>query len=250
MTSQKGEVSLYNKGDIDYSDLYKNNWIDNDDYFYENNHSDILFVTFAGMGWKKSLPTFIFYNFLKSYTNIDKLFLRDVKGRYYLTGLKNTSNNYEDTLDFYKTLISKKKYKRVVGIGCSAGGFAAILYGLQLNFDKIIAFSPQTVLNNKKDTLIKDIYNAPKTCVWLRNLNKNNINYQKALDLKNFGPFTSKIDIHYSLKGNKGIDKKHAEYLSDDPNCVIFEHPGNDHMVALALRNNGQLKKIIDTAIW
>ena len=42
--------------------------------------------------------------------------------------------------------------------------------------------------------------------------------------------------------------EKHALYLQDD-NCETFEHPGNDHMIALTLRNKGQLKEIIDNAI-
>lgn len=40
------EKSSYNKGDIDYSDLHhKDKWNDNDDYYFENNNSDILIVT-------------------------------------------------------------------------------------------------------------------------------------------------------------------------------------------------------------
>ena len=244
------EINVYEKGDIDYSDLHhKKEWTNDDDYFFEDNDSDTLLITFAGMGWKNSPPTFIFYNFLKSYTNVDKLFLRDLKMRYYIAGLKNSTNSYRETIKFYKNLIGKKKYKRVVGLGCSAGGFAAILYGLQLKFDKIIAFSPQTVINEKKDDLIGDKYNAPRTCQWLTGLNKEDEKYQKALDLINFKPFKTDIDIHYSLRGNNGIDKKHALYLNCDKRCKIIEHPGNDHMVALTLRNNGKLKKIIDESL-
>jgi hypothetical protein len=58
-------------------------------------------------------------------------------------------------------------------------------------------------------------------------------------------PFNASIDIHFSVNGNNGIDKKHALYLEGE-NCKIFEHPGNDHMIALTLRNNGILKTIID----
>jgi predicted 2-oxoglutarate/Fe(II)-dependent dioxygenase YbiX len=238
-----------NKGDVDYSDLHQHTWDDTDNYHYEENDSDTLLVLFSGMGWKTSLPTFIFYNFLKSYTNTDKLFLRDVKTRYYLTGIKNRTADYAETIEFYKTLITKKKYKRVIGLGCSAGGYAAILYGLQLQFDKIIAFNPQTVLNDKKESQIQDVYNAPKTCKWLRNLNQQNEPYQKALDLGNFMPFTPPIHIHYSVGGNRGIDKNHAEHLSEDASCTLFEHPGSDHMIALTLRNNGKLKEIIDEAL-
>jgi len=249
LTNSYVKINYTSLGDIDYSDLHNNHkWSQKDDYIFEDNNSDMLLVSFAGMGWKKSPPTFIFYNFLKSYNNLDKLFLRDLKMRYYITGLLNSSKNYDETLKLIRNLVNVKKYKKIIALGCSAGGFAAILYGSQLNFDKIIAFSPQTVINKKKETLIHDIYNAPNTCKWLTSLNKDNEIYQKSLDLKNFQPFKSKIDIHYSINGNKGIDKKHAEYLLSE-NCQIIEHPGNDHMIAISLRNNGKLKKIIDNEL-
>tara|TARA_R110002073_G_scaffold130566_1_gene277186 strand:- start:1476 stop:2876 length:1401 start_codon:yes stop_codon:yes gene_type:complete len=243
------EINNYNKGDIDYSDLhYNDKWSENDDYFFKDNDSDILLITFAGMGWKKSIPTFIFYNFLKPYSNVDILFLRDVKMRYYLTGLKNNTNNLQETIDFIKNLTTKKDYKKIVAVGCSAGGYAAILFGHLLKFDKVIAFSPQVVLNNKKVELIGDIYNAPRTCEWLTNKNQDDAFYQKCLDLKNFVPLDTEIDLHYAKMGSNGVDKKHALYLEGN-NCKIIEHDSSNHMLALELRDNGKLKEIIDEAI-
>ena len=236
-------------GDIDYSDKHKGHpWKDMDDYYMEDNGGDTLLVLFAGMGWKQSIPTFIFYNFLKSYTNIDKLFLRDINCRYYIAGIRNSTTCFKETVEMYRELISRKKYKRIIGLGCSAGGYASILYGQLLGFDKVHAFSPQTVLSERKEDLIGDVYNAPKTCRWLRTLHMEDEEYQKALDLNNFRPFQCPIDIHYSVNGNKGADKKHAIYL-ESSNCNTIEHPGNDHMIALTLRDNGNLKEIIDDAI-
>lgn len=237
-------------GDVDYSDNgSKHAWSDKDDYLYEDNGGDVLLVTFAGMGWKQSIPTFIFYNFLKQYTNIDKLFLRDINCRYYMSGLKNSTMSLEETVSLIKEKIAHKKYKKIIGLGCSAGGFAAILYGELLKFDKVLAFAPQTVINKKKDELIGDKYNAPNTCRWLRDKKPDDEMYQKSLDLINYRPFHSSIDIHYSINGNNGIDKKHALYL-EDSKCKIIEHPGNDHMIALSLRNNGKLKEIIEKEIF
>lgn len=236
------------KGDIDYSDNNIKSWTDKDDYLFEDNNSDILLVTFAGMGWKQSIPTFIFHNFLKQYENVDKLFLRDINCRYYLTGLKNSTTNLHDTIDLIRSKVSVKDYKKIVGIGCSSGGYAAILFGQILNFDKIIAFSPQTVLNNKKEQLIGDIYNAPKTCKWLQTIKLNDELFHNSLDLNYYRPFRRSIDIHYSVNGNKGADKKHALYL-EGPQCKLIEHSGNDHMIALTLRNNGKLKEIIDKEV-
>jgi predicted 2-oxoglutarate/Fe(II)-dependent dioxygenase YbiX len=245
------------KGDIDYSDKYKNSlWADNDDYYFEDNSGDTLLVLFAGMGWKDCRPTFIFYNFLKKYKNIDKLFLRDtgpkntqqICCRYYMLGFRNNTNNLQESIDFVSSLINREKYKKVYGMGVSAGGFASILYGHLLKFDKVIAFSPQVVLNKKKEELIGDKCNAPKTCQWLTNKNPNDEFYQNCLDLKNFLPFDTKIDIHYAKLGSNGMDKKHALYLESE-NCKIIEHDSNTHMLALELRDKGKLKEIIDELI-
>lgn len=236
-------------GDIDYSnDACKRTWKDEDNYMFEDNNSNTLLITFAGMGVKGSVPTFIFHNFLKCYSIIDKLFLRDMKCQYYVSGLKNQTSSLQETIDFIKRKISSKKYDKIIALGCSAGGFAAILFGQLLNFTKIIAFAPQTVLNERKETLIGDTYNAYSTCISLRKRLPNDEFYHSCLDLKNLQPFNVPVVIHYSASGNKGVDKKHALYL-DDEKCETFEHPGSDHMIALTLRNHGKLKKIIDSAI-
>jgi len=237
---------LESKGDIDYSDRFKNSlWTDKDDYYFEDNSGDTLLVLFAGMGWKDSIPTFIFYNFLKEYKNVDKLFLRDIACRYYLTGLKNSTKDLNSTIELLRNLTSVKKYKKIVALGCSAGGYAAILYGHLLQFTKVVVFSPQVVLNNKKTELIGDIYNAPKTCEWLINKNPDDKFYQKCLDLKNFIPFDTKVQIYYSKRANHGADKKHALYIESE-NCKIIEYNSNNHFLALELRDKGKLKEIID----
>ena len=97
-------------------------------------------------------------------------------------------------------------------------------------------------------TLIKDIYNAPNTTDWLTNLKKykDDTLYQKSLDLANFKPFNTMIEIHYGLRANKGIDKNHALYLSDDEKCKLVEHESNNHRIALELRDNNKLESIIE----
>ena len=220
---------------------------DSDCYLYDNNNSDILFVTFAGLGCKNTVPTFIFHNFLKKYDKIDKLFLRDIKCQYYLTGLKHNTNNIKDTIKFIQNIINKKKYKKIVAIGCSAGGFAAILYGNFLKFNKIITFAPQVVINNDKIDIIKDNINGPKTCKFLTNYSKDPF-FIKCLNLKSFIPFISEVEIHFPELASNGIDKRHAEYIQHNK-CKIIGYKSKNHRLALELRDNGKLKKIIDNEI-
>ena len=237
-------VYIPNLTDIDYSDSIIHTWNDKNDYMFENNNSDVLFITFAGLGMKNSLPTFIFHNYLKKYKTIDKLFLRDIKCKYYLTGLKNSTKNIQETVDLIRTLTNVKKYKKIVALGCSAGGFAAILFGNILKFTKVIAFSPQTVINNHKLSIVKDTNHAPKTCKYLTNYSQDFF-YQKCLNLKSFIPFTTNVDIHYSNMALNGVDKRHAEYIKHDK-CKLIEYNSNNHILALELRDSGKLKSIIE----
>lgn len=51
----------------------------------------------------------------------------------------------DEYLDYIKDIIAKNKYREVVCIGVSSGGYAAMLYGQLLAADLVFAFSPQTV---------------------------------------------------------------------------------------------------------
>lgn len=243
-------------GDIDYSDVNEHHWTDEDDYIYEDNDSKTLFISFAGMGFKGSIPTFNFYNFMKQYKNVDKLFLRDtgppgskcVTCRYYLLGFRHDKWGLENGIALVRKLINQKSYDRIVAFGCSAGGYAAILYGQILNFHHTIVFNPQTVLTTVRDDF-GDIYNAPQNAKYLRTLRKDSPLYQKALDLTNYVPFRNKVVIHYSKSSSSGVDKKHAEYVMKCDNCELIEHDSQDHLLALELKYNGELKGIIDTAL-
>ena len=107
------------KGDVDYSDIAKiRPWDTDDSSYFEDNSSQTLLVSFAGHGWKQSPPTFIFYNFLSQYKDVDKLFLRDLSCRYYLLGLKGLSASLQETVSylnhFTEKVVTKKLYFWVV----------------------------------------------------------------------------------------------------------------------------------------
>lgn len=244
-------------GDEDYSDINEHPWTNQDDYLFERNESKTLFISFAGMGWRDSIPTFNFYNFMKKYNDVDKLFLRDTGPpgskvwccRYYLLGLRHTCKGYEKTIEKLRSLTTQYKYDKIVAFGCSAGGFAAMLYAQQLGFDVTIAFNPQTTLLPNKREEFGDKYNAPENATFLSKLRKDSEEYQKALDLSNFMPFKNKTIIHYSKESNGCADKKHAEHIKSE-NCHLIEHDSANHLLALELKQSGKLKDIIDDALY
>mgnify|MGYP001265785958 CR=1 FL=1 len=219
-------------------------WSNSDDYFYEDNDSDTLLISFGSNGRSENLiPSFNFYNLLKNNKSFDKLFLRDIDRNYYLTGLKNSTNNLQETIDLIKKLSSVKRYRKIVSIGSSAGGFAAILFGQLINFTKVVAFNPQTVISKEKETILYDFFYTVEKCKELRNLNTSDSLYQKCLNLKNLIPFKTNVDIHFSNLSRE--DKQHAEFI-EHQNCKLIKYNSSSHLLAVQLRESKKLISIIE----
>ncbi len=243
LTRIKFIIGTYDEKESEINGL----WSDKDDYFYEDNNSDILLISFGSMGRSgKLIPSFNFYNILKNDKSYDKLFLRDIDREYYLTGLKNSTNNIEETIELIRNLSSVKRYKKTVSVGASAGGFAAILFGHLLKFSKVIAFNPQTAISEEKETIIKDTFYTVNVCKKLRNLNPSNALYQKCLSLKKLIPFETNVEIHFSNLSE--IDKNHAKFV-EHKNCKLIKHNSSSHLLALQLRDSKDLKKIIKESL-
>ena len=82
-------------------------------------------------------------------TRIEKaykhIFIRDIYKQWYLKGINNRIDTPEKLLEWLKA--ETKGYK-VIALGSSAGGYAALFYGSQLRAERILAFNPQFELNS------------------------------------------------------------------------------------------------------
>lgn len=78
----------------------------------------------------------------KAYKHI---FIRDIFKQWYLAGINKNINSPKKLIEFLK----KETYGyKVITIGSSAGGYAAILYGSFINTQYILAFNPQYELKS------------------------------------------------------------------------------------------------------
>lgn len=73
------------------------------------------------------------------------IYLRDIHKQWYLTGINSKLSSPEKLYDFLK---KETEGYRVLCIGSSAGGYAALLYGSLLKAEIIYAFSPQIELES------------------------------------------------------------------------------------------------------
>jgi len=111
-----------------------------------------LIICFGGMALQFGLiPPFEFLRYLSSiYMNdCDLLFFIDYHQCWYHRGIKDITNNVDDTVTYLNNIIHNGKYEKVIFMGTSAGGYAAILFGsLCNNVNNVISFIPQTILKN------------------------------------------------------------------------------------------------------
>lgn len=73
------------------------------------------------------------------------IFLRDIKKQWYLSGINAKTNTIEKLFDFLK--METKGY-RVITVGSSAGGYAAVLFGSLLGSETVFTFNGQFLLSD------------------------------------------------------------------------------------------------------
>ena len=68
------------------------------------------------------------------------IFIRDIQKQWYIQGINKRINSPEKLLDFLK---KECEGYRIITVGSSAGGYAAVLYGSQLGAEKVFSFNGQ-----------------------------------------------------------------------------------------------------------
>ena len=73
-------------------------------------------------------------------------YLRDFANVFFLAGI-DPYRDYPSTVDGLKTVITRCRAEKLYVMGISAGGFAALKYGLDLEADAVLAFGPPTEIS-------------------------------------------------------------------------------------------------------
>lgn len=187
-----------------------------------------LIICFGGMALQfGGIIPFEFLKYLSSiYINdCDLIFFIDKYQCWYHKGIKDITNNIDETVLYINNIIDKGIYNKIIFMGTSAGGYAAILFGsLCKNVNNVISFVPQTILKNSINLKYSN----------LKNIINENTKYTLYGDIS----IEDISDVHHI---------SHCENIECFTNVKVIKNNSCD---LKNLRDNGFIKKIIDSIIF
>jgi len=135
--------------------------------------------------------------------------------------------------------IEKRKRKESIVFGTSAGGYAAILFGVLAGVDVVHAFGPQTIIG-KMNNEPEEYAMATKKLITYSN--------KKYWDLKSVlkenNNQKTKIIIHVGSQHKR--DMYHAQRLSGFQNVEIRAYDTQAHNIAKYLRDKDLLLDVLE----
>ena len=170
-------------------------------YFSSN---DIYFPNKESIFRKRIVEKDAFEWYNTRINNVYKhIFVRDIFKQWYLQGINHKLNSIEKVDDFFKNEI--EGFDKVITVGSSAGGFAAVLFGSFLNAERVLAFNAQfeveSLLSTSKETIDPILF---------RNKNTSLANYYDIKPLIN-----EQVDVFYFYSINSIWDRKQYQHIKN-----------------------------------
>src|SRR5690349_12476934 len=92
--------------------------------------SDVLLIAFAGMRGMVGMPPFEFFNVVSTLdVPVKRAFVRDLRQAWYHLGTPGLGETIDEIAVALRGVVAAAAVRRVVTVGYSAGGYAAILFG-------------------------------------------------------------------------------------------------------------------------
>lgn len=220
---------------------------------------DPLVIAFGFVSWD-TRPDFDFYGRLKkleqhSGRHLNKILVRDSGNAWYHRRIDGLGDHPDETAASLRALIDAIQPGRVVTIGQSMGAYAALMYGLLLEVEQVIAFGPLSFLDPQQALL----YHERRWLAVMRDLAArppaSGYDDLAALGRAKAGKLPD-MHILFGTKPDQdgatesvNLDAMHAHRLAAMGNCTLYPYPYSGHTVVQHLidtkRINALLAQII-----
>jgi hypothetical protein len=191
--------------------------------FYEDEiGSDILLIIFAYINQPLSIKSH--YHYLSG-LRCSKLFLNSGRNDWYQAGVPSVAGSFSELLDFCKRLSDEEPERRLLFLGHSMGGFAAIGAGLAVGHARVLASVPEIEL-------------LQPGSMSLRHMQPRKPTYPSLIEMLAQNRTTA---IEAILGDKDPYDVAVAERLGEMPNTDVIMVP-SDHGVFWHLKEQGTLR--------
>ncbi len=208
--------------------------------------SSTLLLAFGGMKGKLDIPPFEFFG-LTGEMPIKRLFVRDLKQAWYHRGVQRHGATIPKVAEHLDRLIASQRIERLVVVGTSAGGYAALIFGSLLGADRVLCWGPQTCLDLKVLGQMDDHRWDDR----IAGLMSNHHLDEDWLDLRRALPPARIAQTRYELFFDDSylLDRLHVERLSDVDGVQLRPVAGGKHEVARQMRKTGELEQVLRGAL-
>jgi hypothetical protein len=207
--------------------------------------SDTALMAFGGMKSAAGIASFEFVALTRSMP-VKKIYVRDPRQSWYHRGMPSQGNTLESVGEVLREIVQQNRVKRLVTVGASAGGYAALVFGALLEADEVLAFGPQTVL----DRATLDAMGDHRWDDLLQPLHEKGAIEPRWADLREALPRAlaprTRCKVFFDITTD---DRQHAERLAGIDGVRMFRFGRGGHVLARALRDCGALDPLLRRAL-
>ncbi len=211
-----------------------------------NSSSPTLLIAFGGMRGNIGMPPFEFFSMTRD-LSVKRMFVRDLHQAWYHRGTRRHGTTLLGLSNSLRDLLEQREVERLVVVGNSAGGYAALAFGTLLGADAVLAFAPQTVLEPDVLAAMGDRrWNA-----YLDPLVASGHLDPRFSDLRAALPQARIADTRYEVFFDHALrtDRLHAERLAGVDGVRLYRFADSGHYLVRALRESGALEHVLARAL-
>jgi acetyl esterase/lipase len=207
--------------------------------------SRTMLVAFGGINSRLGITPFEFSS-LTGRSGVKRLYVRDLHQSWYHRGMPGHGDELMDVASTLRKIIARRRVERLVVVGTSAGGYAALVFGTLLGADVVLAFSPQTVLDLESLAQMDDHRWDDK----LQALEDDAAFDREWVDLARALPAARHAGTEYRVFfDDTHLDRGHGQRLDGLEGVRLFRFGRGEHELVRQLREVGALSRVIEHAV-
>ncbi|WP_143221881.1 YqiA/YcfP family alpha/beta fold hydrolase, partial [Acetobacter fabarum] len=209
----------------------------------KKNGRGTLLIAFSSFDlYRRENGKFDYYSFSRR-EDIDILLVRDLNNTWYFYPGYNISDDKDHECLLSEIINISSQYQRVICVGSSMGGFAAIYFGQKISNCTILSFSPQVNIDIEYLNRHGDMrQRAEISIVNDRMRNKKQLN---ILNIDN--PHENKFFVYFGK--NDVIDSKFAAEMACNKTFTVSRLPYVNHGLIHVIHASNTLNELMESLI-